>query len=57
MDTYDKVKACYDYLINESCYRGCGTPEPYTGIGDPDPFYLVGEDGYLPSGALGLQEC
>ena len=53
MDTYDKVKACYDYLINESCYRGCGTPEPYTGIGDPDPFYLVGEDGYLPSGAMG----
>ena len=29
MDTYDKVKACYDYLINNSCYFGCGEPGPY----------------------------
>lgn len=29
MDTYDKVKACYDYLINISCYAGYGEPAPY----------------------------
>ncbi len=29
MDTYDKVKACYDYIINTSCYVGYGSPAPY----------------------------
>ena len=29
MTTYEKVKACYDYIINTSCYTGYGTPDMY----------------------------
>lgn len=51
MDTYSKVKACYDYLINNTSYA-TGMPLP-GGFGDTS---VEGSSGYLASAAMGCLE-